>query len=100
MTLAGEEHMYLQGNLQAVFDALYNLGVIDPVLEMDWAQALEEMGEHGPFIDEALRIANQYQGDPGKLAQELARLDEKTLGYLAMEVAREFADFHARNHLH
>jgi len=92
--------MYLQGNLQAVFDALYNLGVIDPVLEMDWAQALEEMGDHGPVIDEALRIANLYQSDPGKLAQELARFDEKTLGYLAMEVAREFADFHARNHLH
>lgn len=33
--------MYLQGNLQAVFDALYHMGVIDPVLEMDWNKALE-----------------------------------------------------------
>ena len=29
--------MLLQGDLQKVFDALYHLGVIDPVLEMDWS---------------------------------------------------------------
>ena len=28
--------MFLQGNLQIVFDALYHLGVIDPVLKLDW----------------------------------------------------------------
>jgi hypothetical protein len=92
--------MYLQGNLQAVFDALYALGVIDPVLEMDWAQALEEFQLHGTRIEEAVDCANRFQNDVTKLAEELKRFDEKTLGYLAMEVAREFADFHAREHLH
>ncbi len=92
--------MYLQGNLQAVFDALYHMGVIDPVLEMDWAQALEDIGEHSKAVDAALRVANAYQDDPEILKVELGKFDEKTLGYLAMEVAREFADFHARADLH
>jgi hypothetical protein len=92
--------MYLQGNLQAVFDALYHLGVIDPVLEMDWAQALEEMDDHALDIDEVVKVANQYQDDVEILKCELGKFDQKALGYLAMEVAREFADFHAREDLH
>ncbi|MGE0762551.1 MAG: cytochrome [Bdellovibrionales bacterium] len=92
--------MYLQGNLQTVFDALYHLGVIDPVLEMDWAQALDEMNQHAMAIDEIVQVANQYQDDVEILKSELGKFDEKALGYLAMEVAREFADFHAREDLH
>ena len=93
-------HMYLQGNLQNVFDALYHLGVIDPVLEMDWNQAMENIGTHEETLRSAIAIANHFQGDVDGLMQELKTFDEKTLGYLAMEVAREFADFHARKELH
>jgi len=92
--------MYLQGDLQKVFDALYNLGVIDPVLEMDWSEAVREMPEHVRDIAEAVRIANDCQTDATLLMSELKKFDERTLGYLAMEVAREFADFHARENLH
>lgn len=92
--------MYLQGNLQTVFDALYHLGVIDPVLAMDWGQALDEIGEYTGAIDAIVTVANLHQDDLEILKSELQKFDEKALGYLAMEVAREFADFHAREDLH
>ena len=92
--------MYLQGNLQAVFDALYHLGVIDPVLEMDWSEAMNQFSVHSTDFDEALLVANTYQTDLEALMKNLERFDDKTLSYLAMEVAREFADFHSREDLH
>ncbi len=93
--------MYLQGNLQKVFDALFHLGVIDPVLEMDWVKALDEATAFHEEISQIMAIANEYQDDMEMLKIELSKFDHKTLSYLAMEVAREFADFHAREeHLH
>jgi hypothetical protein len=92
--------MYLQGSLQAVFDALYHLGVIDPVLEMDWQKALSEMPEYETNVSEILMVANNCKDDVDQMMLELQKFDQRTLGYLAMEVAREFADFHARQDLH
>ena len=92
--------MYLQGNLQNVFDALYHLGVIDPVLEMDWSEAMEEMNHNWELFSQIVGVANQYQHDTNTLMEELQKFDPNSLGYLAMEVAREYADFHSREHLH
>lgn len=92
--------MYLQGNLQAVFDALYHIGVIDPVLEMDWSQALDQMSDHADEFFEVLDIANHYQDDMQELIVKLKKYDQQILSYLAMEVAREYADYHSRETLH
>lgn len=92
--------MYLQGNLQAVFDALYHMGVIDPVLEMDWNKAMDEMGEHADEFFRVLMIANSHQDDMHDLMMNLKKFDQTTLSYLAMEVAREYADFHSREEVH
>lgn len=92
--------MYLQGNLQTVFDALYHLGVIDPVLKMDWNKELDEIADHAEHFFQAMDIANTFQGDLDTLLGQLRAFDQKTLSYLAMEVAREFADFHSRESLH
>ncbi len=92
--------MFLQGDLQSVFDALYDLGVIDPVLEMDWSQAMAELPSVYTEFIHVLNTANTYQGDTARLTEELGRFDSHMLGYLAMEVAREYADFHARAVLH
>jgi len=91
---------HLQGDLQNVFDALYQLGVIDPVLEMDWVKAMETVEAHRHKIDSAISTANIFQDSVDALIKELKKYDEQTLGYLAMEVAREFADFHSREELH
>ncbi len=92
--------MYLQGNLQAVFDALYHLGVIDPVLKMDWNKELNDLAKHADDFFQALDIANNHQSNVDDLMGQLRNFDQRTLSYLAMEVAREFADFHSRDCLH
>lgn len=92
--------MYLQGDLQTIFDALYHLGVIDPVLEKDWTEALQQMPDYmGPYGD-LVQTVNRTQGDVEELMKALEKFDETSLSYLAMEVAREFADFHSRENLH
>ncbi len=96
--------MHLQGNLQIVFDALYKMGVIAPVLAMDWSEALDSNGEKGQAVRlqtaHAVRVANQCQNDIDKLEIQLAALEPATLQFLAMEVAREYADFHSRTAVH
>lgn len=92
--------MHLQGNLQSVFDALYGLGVIDPVLKMDWRAAFENRHQFKDEVDRAVNVANCYSDDPDRLMNELGKFDDETLKYLAMEVAREYADYHARKALH
>lgn len=92
--------MYLQGNLQTLFDALYHMGVIDPVLEMDWNKAMDEMSEHADDFFEIINVVNKFQGDVDDLMVHLKKFDQQILSYLAMEVAREYADYHSRQTLH
>ncbi|MDZ4660382.1 MAG: cytochrome [Pseudomonadota bacterium] len=92
--------MLLQGNLQAVFDALYFLGVIDPVLKMDWQKKIAAKEKFENVVNEIIDIANKYNKTPSVLQQKLGEFDKQTLGFLAMEVAKEYADYHWRKTLH
>lgn len=92
--------MHLQGSLQSVFDALYDLGVIEPVLKMDWNERLHEIMNGSPELERAVRIVNRCGSDRVRIVTELKGLDARTLEILAMEVAREYAGFHARLELH
>lgn len=87
--------MYLQGQLQLVFDALYQMGIIQTVLKADWQPQLRDNSDYAKRLAVAAEIANSFQNDPEKLVSELEKLDAQTLKVLAMEVAREFADYHA-----
>lgn len=92
--------MFLQGNLQRVFDALFEMGVIEPVLEMDWSEAMQEMHSDPEPLFKIVDLVNGHSGDQSDLINKLKEFDEKDLSYLAMEVAREYADFHSRNQVH
>ena len=92
--------MLIQGNLQLVFDALYEIGVIDPVLDRDWQEAMDERDQYVHQIDMAVQIVNRVGHERGIMIRELKKLDSKTLEYLAMEVAREFAEYHSRKQIH
>ena len=92
--------MYLQGNLQIVFDALYGLGVIEPVLKKDWKRESKDLPVYKDKLTEAVTTANRYQQSSEYLAGQLRFFDQKTLEFLAMEVAKEFADFHSRDRVH
>lgn len=92
--------MFLQGDLQVVFDALYNLGVIDPVLEEDWEHVMSEMPNHYKEYELAMKVINDNQSNFSVLIGELEQFNERVLSFIAMEVAKEFADFHSREELH
>jgi len=92
--------MFIQGDLQAVFDALYITGVIDPVLKMDWSDLTTEMSSQSGKVDEAIRAVNDCGGNRFLLTEKFNGMDFRLLQFLAMEVAREFAEFADRKDLH
>lgn len=92
--------MFLQGNLQAVFDALYRIGAIDPVLKLDWASVTRQMEEHPERVLEACLAINTCAGDPARLEESLNRMDTQSIHFVALEVAREFSEFQDRKELH
>ena len=92
--------MFLQGNLQRVFDALYQMGLIEPVLEMNWSDALDEIKDDPAPLSRVVTVVNTHSGTAEDLVDALVCFDDKELSFLAMEVAREFADFHSRNQVH
>ena len=92
--------MFLQGDLQAVFDALYTIGAIDPVLKMDWDQVTHEMAQNPELVVQAMEVVNSCRGDQKLLVQKLHMMDSRAVNYIAMEVAREFVEFQDRSCLH
>lgn len=87
---------HLQGDLQVVFDALYDLGIIEPVLNQDWRSRLVEMENGSPQLENAIVAANECGHDKTSLTTRLSAMDRHSLEMLAMEVAREYAEFHTR----
>lgn len=92
--------MFLQGDLQAVFDALYTVGAIDPILKMDWDQVTNDMAKNPKLVKQAMDVINACAGNQTLLVQQLHMMDTRVVNYIAMEVAREFVEFQDRNCLH
>ncbi len=92
--------MFIQGDLQAVFDALYSVGAIDPVLKMDWGKITNEAAKNQGLMNEAIVALNSCAGDRKSLVQKLSRLEPRVVNFIAVEVAREFAEFTSRSELH
>lgn len=92
--------MFLQGDLQAVFDALYSIGAIDPVLQLDWEQVTQEMAQNPQLVQSAMDTINNCNGNKDLLIQKLHTMDTRVVHFVAMEVAREFVEFQDRSSLH
>ena len=92
--------MFLQGDLQTVFDALYTIGAIDPVLKLDWEKVTDEMLKNPQLCQKAFTEVNACRGDRDLLVQKLSRMETKSVNYIALEVAREFCEFQERKALH
>lgn len=85
----------IQGHLQTLFDILYSLGIIEPVLKMDWQQELNDQN-YELMANEIVDLCNRLKDQPETLKVELSNMDDRKLNILAMEVAREYAGFHTR----
>lgn len=92
--------MFIQGDLQAVFDALYTVGAIDPVLKQDWHALSRELAESPEAYSQAVREINDCGGNRDEIIQKLSFFDRKVVSYIAVEVARELAEFTDRKTLH
>jgi hypothetical protein len=92
--------MFLQGDLQRVFDALFHMGVIDPVLKMDWSNEFEKLETQPWMLDPVLEKVNTCNGDYSHLIDELQCFDKDILNYLAMLVAKELMYFHTNTVIH
>lgn len=92
--------MFLQGDLQIVFDALYSVGAIDPVLKLDWNEVTKEMMSQPLLVSDAFHSINACRGNKDLLVQKLHMMDPRSVNYIAMEVAREFCEFQDRKSLH
>lgn len=92
--------MFIQGDLQAVFDALYSVGAIDPVLGMDWEKINSEMNDSPQLVNRACASINACRGDKTLLVETLKSLEPRLLNFVALEVAREFCEFQDRKELH
>jgi hypothetical protein len=92
--------MFIQGNLQLVFDALYSLGIINPALKADWAPIAKAMRRNPIRLGEVINKVNLNCRDVQSMVTCLSEYDQETLLFLAMEVAREFVDFEDRKMLH
>lgn len=92
--------MFLQGDLQRVFDALYHMGVIDPVLKMDWSEEFGKLDTQPWMLDPIIETVNKCHGDYSALITELEDYDQNILNYLAMLVAKELMYFHTNTIVH
>lgn len=92
--------MFLQGNLQVVFDALYSVGAIDPVLGMDWEKLTVEMQKAPHLVNNVCAQINACAGNHKMLVETLKSMEPKYVHFLALEVAREFCEFQDRKELH
>lgn len=92
--------MFLQGDLQVVFDALYSVGAIDPVLGMDWDKINAEMNGTPQLVNSLCMRINACRGDKTLLMETFRTLEPKYLNFIALEVAREFCEFQDRKQLH
>lgn len=92
--------MFLQGDLQPVFDALFAVGAIDPVLKMDWNELTDEMNREPHRKKVAFSKVNSCHGDYNELVNLLYKMDSKSVTFVALEVAREFCEFQDRKDLH
>ncbi|MBE8221173.1 MAG: hypothetical protein HAW60_00410 [Bdellovibrionales bacterium] len=84
--------MYLQGNLELLFNALDSMRCIDEVLQMDWKLFLHKAKPHKPECDKAVNIINSCDSDPIKLKKALSTFPSLVLKYLAIEVGLEMLE--------
>lgn len=92
--------MRLSGNLQVYYDALEELGIIDPLLKTDWTELNTlKVTRFGDF-EKLIRKINQLNSGKEKIKRELISYDAQMIQFFAMEVAKEYAEYHKEKQTH
>ena len=90
--------MYLQGNLQDWFEALYQVGVIQRLLDLDWRNLQSYREENKEKCGALMRRLNPLT--LGQKLEVLAQLSSLEQNLIALEVAYEFVQYENKPQLH
>jgi hypothetical protein len=86
---------FLSGDLDRVFTALYELGLIEPMLDKNWKELYRLSESLWPELSSAIRKINKISSIK-ELRVYIESLPQKTVEALVIEVAREMAAFQER----
>ncbi len=92
--------MRLSGNLQVYYDALEELGIIDPLLKTDWTELNTLKVTRFSDFEKLIRKINQLNSGKDKIKRELISYDSQMIQFFAMEVAKEYAEYHKEKQTH
>jgi hypothetical protein len=92
--------MRLSGNLQAYYDALDEMGIIDPLLKTDWSELNTLRFLRYSDFEKLIDKMNQLNSAKEKIKKELIAYDAQMIQFFAMEVAKEYAEYHKEKQTH
>ncbi len=92
--------MKLSGNLQTYYDALDELGVIDPLLKTDWTQLDHMRILRFTDFEKLIDRMNRLKCAKEQIKKELISYDAQMIQFFAMEVAKEYAEYHKDKQTH
>ena len=88
--------MYLQGQLQSIFEALHRLGVVDSMLQQPWRTLLQT-----PLTrSQQNELIKKVKLQPDLLPASLQNLNPLQLQHLTLYVAQELAQLNKKRVLH
>ena len=87
--------MRLQGDLQVIFNALDELGVVRTMLVQDWQSFMDEMN---PLqMEDVITEVNACSSSPAHLVKCLKSFKGEYLCFLTIEVARELVLYYSQS---
>lgn len=92
--------MKLSGNLQTYYDALDELGIIDPLLKTDWTQLDTMRVLRFTDFEKLIDRMNHLNPVKDQIKKELISYDAQMIQFFAMEVAKEYAEYHKDKQTH
>ncbi len=92
--------MYIQGDLQKIFDVLHKLGLVEPTIKLDWNEYPETSEFYKYHLSKAVKVIQLCNDNTNIMANSLSELDHETLTVLTIEVAKEFSDYHCDRVIH
>lgn len=90
--------MYLQGHLQDWFEALYQVGVIQRMLDLDWQDLQSYREQHQDHYAALLLQLNTLP--LGQKLEVLSQMSSLEQNLIALEVAYEFVQYESKQQLH
>ncbi len=86
---------FLSGDLDKVFTALYELGMIEPMLGRDWIELYKKAQNQWSEVGIAIQKINRIESLKD-IRNFIGNLPQPIVEALVLEVAREMAEFQER----